>query len=74
METSKVPKNKEQIGINGIANLGNTCYLNAAVQCLLRIQPLTDYFLNQLHKHEINENNVLGTQGRITTAFVDIMM
>ena len=31
----------------GIANLGNTCYLNACIQILARIEPLSDLVINK---------------------------
>lgn len=37
------------IGISGIRNLGNTCYMNSALQCLSRAEPLRQYFLSQKH-------------------------
>ena len=29
----------------GLANLGNTCYMNAALQCLGSVVPLRSYFM-----------------------------
>jgi ubiquitin C-terminal hydrolase len=65
------PKNETSviIGINGLKNLGNSCYINSAFSCLFQIQPLVDYFINDLHLQEVNVNNPLGTKGAITNAF-----
>lgn len=32
-------------GVKGLQNLGNTCYMNAAVQCLAHTPPFKYYFL-----------------------------
>jgi ubiquitin carboxyl-terminal hydrolase 4/11/15 len=49
----------------GLINLGNTCYFNSGVQCLMHTMPLILHFLNNDWKAEINTANRLGSGGDV---------
>ena len=47
-----------QHGLVGLKNLGNTCYMTAALQCLSHTEPLRKYFLElMLFKKHLNTCN-----------------
>eukprot|EP00347_Sterkiella_histriomuscorum_P003013 403365930 len=60
-------------GLCGIYNMGNTCFLNTAIQCLSAVQPLTDFFLGDLHEQTINKTNPMGTSGEISIYFANLL-
>ena len=61
-------RNKSR-GSIGLTNLGNSCYMNSALQCLRSVQELTEYFLSQQYLGEINEQNPLGSKGHVAKAY-----
>ena len=57
------------IGIKGIRNIGNTCYMNTAIQCLSNCAELRNYFLFGNPHKDINKDNILGYKGLMAYAF-----
>ena len=50
-------------GICGLNNLGNTCYMNASLQCLSHTEGMAAYFARlMMFKDELNINNKLASK------------
>lgn len=46
-------------GLIGLLNLGNTCFMNSAIQCLVHTPEFAQYFREDYYQ-EINRQNPLG--------------
>ena len=72
-EESCKPNQEARLGLTGIKNLNNSCYLSSSLQCLSHTTGLTNYFLKGYFKDEINVQNPLGTQGNLAIGFAKLM-
>ncbi|OTB20291.1 hypothetical protein K445DRAFT_7081 [Daldinia sp. EC12] len=66
-------KSGKAAGCVGLANLGNTCYMNAALQCVRSVEELTKYFLSGEWELELNKENVLSHNGDVAAAYAHLL-
>ncbi|KAI0971631.1 hypothetical protein F4678DRAFT_70075 [Xylaria arbuscula] len=69
----RATKSGKTLGCVGLTNLGNTCYLNAALQCLRSVEELTKYFLVGEWEKELNKANVLAHNGDVAAAYAHLL-
>ena len=56
-------------GITGLNNIGNTCYMNSALQCIRSVEELTLYFLQENFRSDLNPSNPLSHHGEVAKAY-----
>ena len=62
-----------RIGLTGLCNFGQTCYMNATIQCLSATMLLAQYMLDGTYQKAINTQNPLGTRGALSHALAALL-
>lgn len=59
--------------VKGLENLGNTCYINAALECLSNTPEFTEYILTGQWQDDANGVNPIGTDGILLVEYVKLI-
>lgn len=61
----------QMTGLSGLQNMGNTCYMNSAIQCLSNTKELRDFFLSEEFKRDMDESK---PESKMTREFFRLLI
>lgn len=73
MEEQPKEQNKNDKGLVGLGNLGNTCYLNSTIQALRNATELTAFFLEGKHEEYLKTKRDDSKSVILSKAYVDLL-